>query len=108
MVLAHDDVGSGPLAVLFVHAFPLDRRMWRRQLDALTNAGQHVINADLQGFGASPGARASVAEHADDLAELLAARRVERAVVVGLSMGGYVALAFARRHGGKLAGLLLA
>jgi 3-oxoadipate enol-lactonase len=108
MVLAHDDVGSGSPAVLLVHAFPLDRRMWRRQVDALVGSNRRVITADLQGFGASPGSRASVDEHADDLAELLAARRVEKAVVCGLSMGGYVALAFARRHGSKLAALLLA
>ncbi len=108
MILAHDDVGSGSVAVLLVHAFPLDRRMWRRQLDALVGSDRRVIAADLRGFGASPGTLTSVDDHADELAQLLAARRVEGAVVVGLSMGGYVALSFARRHPGKLAGLLLA
>lgn len=108
MILAHDDVGSGSVAVLLVHAFPLDRRMWRRQLDALVGSGRRVLAADLRGFGASPGAAAAVDEHAEDLAQLLEARRVERAVVVGLSMGGYVALSFARRFPARLAALLLA
>lgn len=108
MVLAHDDVGNGNPTVVLVHAFPLDRRMWRRQRDALVAAGKRVIALDLPGFGGSPGACSSVDAAADEVAALLETLRVERAVLVGLSMGGYVVLAFARRHGQRLLGLVLA
>lgn len=104
-VLAHQDVGTGGTPVVLLHAFPLDRRMWRRQLDALST---RAVVPDLRGFGASPGVGGSVDDHADELCDLLDALSIERAVVAGLSMGGYVAMAFARRHASRLAGLLLA
>ena len=50
----------------------------------------------------------SIDAHADDLAALLDERAIPRATLVGLSMGGYIAIAFARRHGARLAGLVLA
>lgn len=105
MILAHEDVGTGSVPVLFVHAFPLDRRMWRPQLEAF---GGRAIVPDLRGFGGSPAAEGSIDDYADDLIEVLDARGVERAVVVGLSMGGYIALALVRRHGSRVAALLLA
>ena len=104
-VLAHQDVGNGTIPVLFVHAFPVDRRMWRRQLERFEG---RAIAVDLRGFGASPPAPGTVDDYADDLRDVLDARSVERAVVVGLSMGGYIAMAFARMHSRRLAGLLLA
>lgn len=106
-LLAHDDIGRGG-AVLFIHAFPLDRRMWRPQIDAVVGAGRRALTVDLRGFGATEGAARSVDEHADDLNAFLAEKGVDRAVVVGLSMGGYIALALARRHPSRLAALLLA
>jgi pimeloyl-ACP methyl ester carboxylesterase len=90
--------------VVLVHAFPVDRRMWRGQMDALRAAGVRAIAPDL---GRSPPAR-SIAEHADDVVETMRSRGVERAIVVGASMGGYVALAIAARHATALAGLMLA
>jgi pimeloyl-ACP methyl ester carboxylesterase len=98
--------GRSPL--LLVHAFPLDHRMWAPQMDAFAPA-RRVVAPDLAGFGGStvPG-RASVEAHADDLAMLLDDLHIERAVVVGLSMGGYIALAMWRRHSRRLAGLVLA
>lgn len=108
--LAHEDTGSGAHAVLLAHPFPFDRRIWRRQIDELSGRGARVIAPDLRGFGASadlPKA-GSIDEHADDLARLLDRLGIERAIVVGMSMGGYVALALARRHPTRLSGLLLA
>ncbi len=107
--LAHDDTRTGAPTVLFAHAFPFDRRLFRRQVDAVVARGARAVAPDLRGFGASSGlAKATtIDEHADDLARLLDRAGVERAILVGLSLGGYVALAFARRHPARLAGLLL-
>jgi pimeloyl-ACP methyl ester carboxylesterase len=106
--IGYDDVGSGP-AVVLLHAFPLSRAMWRRQVDALQDA-YRVIAPDLRGFGDSSGfpGTPTVDQLADDVAAVLAEVGVDRAVIGGLSMGGYVALAFARRHPDRLRGLVLA
>lgn len=104
---AYDDVGAGPPLVL-LHAFPFDRRMWSANLPAL--AGRfRVIAPDLRGFGETPaGGPYSIADLADDVAALMDALGLSRASIGGLSMGGYVALAFAARHGARLESLILA
>lgn len=106
--LAFTERGQGP-ACLLVHAFPFDSRMWESQIEALAPS-HRVIAPDLRGFGRSanlPPAR-SVDEHADDLAALLDRLRVDRAAVVGLSMGGYIAFAMLRRHPSRVRALVLA
>jgi pimeloyl-ACP methyl ester carboxylesterase len=107
--LAYTDTGSGPPLVL-LHAFPLDRRMWRPQLDAFGGKAR-VITVDFPGFGQSPvGSQPfTIDSAADQIAGLLDALNIPGKVTVGgLSMGGYAALAFARGHPGRLAGLILA
>lgn len=107
--LAYTDSADGPTLVL-LHAFPLDRQMWRPQLAAL--AGKcRILAIDLPGFGESPTGSPPlmIDSAADAVAAFLDAVGVAgRVVVGGLSMGGYVALAFARRHADRLAGLILA
>src|SRR3954462_7427269 len=94
--LQHLDVGTG-IPLLCIHAFPLDGRMWQPQLDALKDSYRFLV-PDLRGFGKSPGpAPVTLEAHADDLAALLDGKSVPRAVVMGLSMGGYIALQFARK-----------
>lgn len=104
--LAVEVRGEGP-AVLFVHGYPLDRTLWQHQLGALT--GFRRIAPDLRGLGLSdaPDLGYSMATYADDLAALLDALHIDQAVVCGLSMGGYVALEFARRYRSRLRGLVL-
>lgn len=107
--LAHQVLGprDGP-AVVLVHGFPFDRRMWRLQAQALANAGLRVIIPDLWGFGQSEGpGHVSMEAHARDLAALLDRLHVGKATVVGFSMGGYVALAFAALTPERLDGLVL-
>jgi pimeloyl-ACP methyl ester carboxylesterase len=79
--------------VLF-HAFPLDSRMWRPQLSF------DPITPEVLGI-------ASVNDAADHAAALLQQRGIDKAVVGGLSRGGYIALAFARRHPELLSGLVV-
>lgn len=107
--VAYSDSAHAPTLVL-LHAFPLDHQMWRPQWIGLAGKAR-VIAVDLPGFGQSPPGREplSVESAADVLAELLAALTIPgRVVVGGLSMGGYVAMAFARKHPDRLAGLILA
>jgi pimeloyl-ACP methyl ester carboxylesterase len=105
--IAWSSVGAGP-ALLLVHAFPLDRTMWNDTAEALA-ARHRVITFDVRGFGESQLAGAASLETiADDAAAVLDAAGAPMAAVGGLSMGGYVALAFARRHASRLAALVLA
>ena len=102
------DRGTGP-PVLLVHGFPLDHTMWSAQIDALA-ARYRVIAPDLRGFGRSgvtPGV-VTMQQHADDLARLLDELDAGgRLVFCGLSMGGYIGWQFWRKHGDRLAGLIL-
>lgn len=104
--LAFDDVGRGP-AVLFVHGFLLDRTLWHNQLAALD--GWRRIAPDLRGLGRSeaPERGYGMDVYADDLAKLLDALGLERAVLIGLSMGGYIAFQFLRRHRDRVAALVV-
>lgn len=84
--------GEGP-AVALVHGFGVDRRMWADQLDALSER-YTVIAYDLRGFGKSSMPRWTY-RHYDDLSALLDHVGVEKASLVGSSLGGRVALDFA-------------
>ena len=103
---AVDVQGDGP-AVLFIHGFPLDRTMWRHLTAPLT--GRRRIAPDLRGLGLSdaPVGGYFIEEYADDMAAVLELLDIDRAVVCGFSMGGYVALEMARRHRHRLRGLIL-
>jgi pimeloyl-ACP methyl ester carboxylesterase len=105
--LAWDEAGQEGQVVVLLHGYPFDRTMWREQL--LGIRGHRLIALDLRGFGSSDPATEGfgTAEYADDVAALLDTLGVQRAVIVGLSMGGYVALAFAERHRARLAALVL-
>ncbi len=104
-----EDLGSG-VPLLLIHGFPLNREMWRPQIETLSTTAR-VIALDLRGHGQSPPTRGpySMDLLADDCAGVLEALKVDQPVVVcGLSMGGYVSFAFFRRHSDKVAGLVLA
>ncbi|MCC7358649.1 MAG: alpha/beta fold hydrolase [Anaerolineales bacterium] len=109
LLVAYTDEGEGrPL--LLLHGFPLSRRLWRPQVADLA-ATTRVLAPDLRGHGQSDVTAGpySVEQYADDAARLLDALNVTQPVIVaGLSMGGYIALAFQRRHPQRVAGLILA
>lgn len=94
--------------LLLIHGFPLDHRMWNAQLRGLA-AEACVLAPDLRGQGRSgltPGPL-TMEQHADDLVALLDRLSIRQAIVAGLSMGGYVAFAFWRRHPGRVRALVL-
>jgi len=107
------EAGSGRALVL-LHAFPLSADQWLPQL-ARPRAGWRVIAPDLRGFrGAGPAfeqvdlERVRIDDYADDVLTLMTHLEIDRAVVGGLSMGGYVAFAMLRRAPERIAGLVLA
>jgi 3-oxoadipate enol-lactonase len=104
--VAYDDAGEGT-PVLFVHGFPHHRKLWAPQLRALAGHSR-AIALDLPGFGESDMAeKFAIDAWADGLARFLDAVKIERAVVAGLSMGGYIALAFWREHRNRVHALVL-
>ena len=108
MQLYNRDVGNGT-PLLLVHAFPLSSAMWLAQREGLA-ARFRVLTPDMRGFGGSPlgTEEPSVDAMADDVATLLDAKGIDRAIICGHSMGGYVALAFCRRHPDRILGVVLA
>ena len=105
--IGYDDIGAGA-PIMLLHAFPLDRTMWTPQTSALSG-GRRCLAMDVRGFGESTGVGPfSVDRYADDVVAVLDAAAVGRTVVVGISMGGYVALALWRRHANRVRALVLA
>lgn len=104
--LAVEQHGSGP-AILFLHGYPLDHSIFRHQIANL--AGWRRIAPDLRGMGHSdaPDLGYSVGLYADDVIALLDRLGVQQAVVVGLSMGGYVAFELVRRYRARVRALVL-
>lgn len=105
------DVGTGDIVVL-LHPYPLNALTFEDDAKALAQQGMRVIAPSMRGFGGSSGwdgETPSIDTMADDVARVLDALHVKEPVIAaGISMGGYVALAFARRHAKRLKGLILA
>jgi pimeloyl-ACP methyl ester carboxylesterase len=105
--LAYEEAGSG-IALLLVHGFPHDHGLWEGQLAGLSTHAR-CLAPDLRGFGGSTvRGPYSMDRYADDLADFLGALGIPRAVVCGLSLGGYVAFAMLRRHAALVRALVLA
>lgn len=105
LTIGYDDTGSG-IPLVLLHAFPLDRGMWKPQVAGLAEVAR-LITLDLPGFGESSPDTFTIDGVADVVAEFLATREIPKAVVCGLSMGGYIALSLTRRHSHVLRGLIL-
>jgi 3-oxoadipate enol-lactonase len=98
--------------VVLIHAFPLNADMWRPQLERVPD-GWQIIAPDVRGFG--PGAdppdlsRAlTLDDVASDVAQLLDHLEIDRAVIGGLSMGGYATFAVFRLAAERVGGMILA
>ena len=109
--LAYREQGSGT-PVLLVHGYPFNSLIWNRTSDLLASKGWHVIVPDMRGFRQSP-----LPDHspvttmecfADDLHLLLQKIGItEKVYIVGLSMGGYIAMQSARKYADQLSGIVL-
>jgi len=105
--IAYTDEREGT-ALLLVHGFPLNRLAWIKQWAGL-KASHRVIAPDLRGFGESGATNGPVAmsRYAEDLMSLIHHLRLGPVTLVGHSMGGYIALAFAAAYPQALHGLVL-
>ena len=102
--ICYEERGNGP-ALLFLHGWTLDQRLWQPQLKAFS--GQYrVITIDRRGFGNST-APPDLDCEPEDILRLLDHLKISRCALVGMSQGGRIALRFARRHPEKLSGLVL-
>src|SRR5699024_3019782 len=93
------------LPLVLLHAFPLDSRMWDDVAGHLTGMPVLTLDAPASGSSAPAVGQPTLEAYADAVAATLAEVGVDRAVVAGLSMGGYTALALAERHPALLAGI---
>jgi pimeloyl-ACP methyl ester carboxylesterase len=102
----YEEKGNGP-AIVFIHGFPMDHRIWLDQLDGLSST-YRVIAVDLKGFGNSRSTQAfTIDSMADDLAQFIGAVNAAPCVLVGLSMGGYISFSLAARHPEVLRALII-
>ncbi len=104
-----DDGGSGGPAVVFVHGLAGSTRQWRAQLNHV-RVRRRAVALDLRGHGRSDVGEAadhSLPAYADDLAAVVDALHLDPFCLVGHSMGGGVAIAYAARHPQQVERLLL-
>jgi len=106
--LAYTDTGVGRPLVL-IHGYPFNRSLWTEQIPTLSNSNR-IIAPDLRGFGDSDASTdvSTMNRLAADVAALMDHLEIPRATIGGLSMGGYVALAFYKQFPSRVRALVLA
>lgn len=109
--LNYTDTGGEGTPVVLLHAFPFNAEMWEQQIEALGDKFRFVV-PDLKGFGDSDApdeaASYSMDGYADEVKALADEVGLDRFVLAGLSMGGYIALAYMRKYADDVIGLVLA
>ena len=110
--LSYLEVGKGEV-LLLIHAFPLSAEMWESQLRVVPQ-GWRVIAPDIRGFGKSDSVRladsnqtSSIDDYAGDIVTLLKQLKINRVVICGLSMGGYIAYGLLRLVPERVRGLII-
>lgn len=103
--LFYQEFGQGK-PIILIHGFPLDHTIWEKVIPFLADKAR-VITPDLRGYGESPKPEGeySMRVLADDVVALMDSLGIEKAVVVGHSMGGYISLTLAKAYPHRLSGL---
>jgi len=106
--LSYDDVGEGNVPIIFLHGYPFDKTMWKGQLDFLESS-YRLISCDIRGFGKSVDEQSPLTMDlfAEDLIAFLDTLNIEKAIVCGLSMGGFIALNALKRFPDRFEALVL-
>lgn len=106
--LIYNDIGEGLVPIICLHGFPFDKSMWDVQLEAL--ASKHrIIACDIRGFGQSTDdvTMLSIEIFTDDLLAFMDKLYIKKAIICGLSMGGFVALNAVKRYPDRFEALIL-
>jgi pimeloyl-ACP methyl ester carboxylesterase len=106
--ISYSDVGIGK-PIILIHPFPADQTVWQSQKTELAKHFR-VITLDLWGFGKSPathGQAIKMEEYADEVKQLLDKLHIQKAIIAGESMGGYITLAFLEKYPNQVEGLVL-
>ncbi|MBZ5857132.1 alpha/beta fold hydrolase [Flavihumibacter profundi] len=102
-MMNYSTIGNGQPLVL-IHGFGEDSRIWEQQVEVLQLSCRLVI-PDLPGAGKSPlTLPLSIDSMADGILAILDKEKIEKAIIIGHSMGGYITLAFAEKYPGRLKG----
>jgi 3-oxoadipate enol-lactonase len=106
--LSYDDLGESGTPVIFLHGYPFSKAMWRKQIDFLQTTNR-VIACDIRGFGDSEDESSilSIDLFAEDLLQFMDSLKIEKAIVCGLSMGGFIALNAHKRFPERFEALIL-
>lgn len=106
--ICYDDFGTSEIPIIFIHGFPFNKETWQPQVEFL-RARHRVIAYDIRGFGKSTSGKeeSSIGLFADDLIDFMDALQIKKAIVCGLSMGGYILLNAAHRYPERFEGLVL-
>lgn len=111
ITMNYTDSGGSGTPVVLLHAFPFNSSMWEPQLDSLGDKFRFIV-PDLKGFGATEAPEGesaySMDSYADEVKAIVDAAGLDRFVLAGLSMGGYIALAYMRKYADGVSGLVLA
>ncbi len=108
ITFSYYDVGEGKIPLIFLHGFPFDKSMWKGQLDSLKSSNR-LIAFDIRGFGQSKDENTplSIDLFGNDLVSYMDKLKIEKAVLCGLSMGGYIALNAVKRFSERFEALIL-
>ncbi len=106
--LSYDDLGEGEIPMIFLHGFPFDKSMWQGQLEFL-KTDFRVIACDIRGFGKSTDEVTSlrIDLFSEDLIAFMNSLHIEKAIICGLSMGGFIALNAIQRFPDRFAASIL-
>lgn len=93
ITMSYDDFGHSSIPVILIHGFPFNKASWQPQIDFLQMT-KRVIAYDIRGFGDSMANddEVSMDVFADDLIKLMDTLKIEKSIICGLSMGGYIVL----------------
>jgi 3-oxoadipate enol-lactonase len=103
-----EEGSNNPFPVIFIHGFPFSHHMWHDQLK-LVGKSYRAIAYDVRGHGKTDtgDGQYMIESHVDDLLQLMAHLKINSAVIVGLSMGGYIALRAVEKNPISFCGLVL-
>ncbi|HET6510675.1 MAG TPA: alpha/beta hydrolase, partial [Candidatus Kapabacteria bacterium] len=94
--------------LVMLHAFPFSSKMWNELIPLLQDENVNIVTVDIAGFGGASRAEWSMSSITQALNGSLTQENITKPVLCGLSMGGYIALAYSKQYPDQVGGLILA